>query len=248
MLNEIKPNFTDERFEKELNANLEVLEIATGLTEWTYSEIKPYLKGTILEIGSGIGRISKKIVQNYPKNKIYLSDIDQKYIEFLKEKFKNNLNIQCIKLDLNNLADFKNLENKFDSGFANHVLEHVKDDVLALNEIYKVLKENGTFVIIVPIHPVLFNSLDISLGHYRRYATKDFVEKIAKTQFKIKKITYMNLPGIIGWYLAGNILKKNTLSKSAIKLYDLGVPFFKFIERNIFRKKIGLAMIVVLEK
>jgi SAM-dependent methyltransferase len=41
-------------------------------------------------------------------------------------------------------------ENTFDVVLCNHVLEHVKDDIKAMNEIYRVLKPNGFAILQVP--------------------------------------------------------------------------------------------------
>ncbi|MDO8428755.1 MAG: class I SAM-dependent methyltransferase [Candidatus Diapherotrites archaeon] len=231
-----------------LDKTLEIFENTEKFTNLIYQEIKPFLQGNILEIGSGIGSYSKKIAKDFPQNQILLSEIDPKYIQTLKALFKTKPNINRIKLDLNSEKDFQMLSNQFDSAFALNVLEHVEDDLSALHNVYSVLKKNGTFILLVPCHKFLFNTLDQAVGHYRRYTKKDLIEKIHKTDFKIEKIFHTNVPGIIGWYITGNILKKHSLNKKAMKLFDQLVPFFQILEKHIFRKKIGLSMIVILKK
>lgn len=89
-------------------------------------------------------------------------------------------------------------DNRFDFVLCNHVLEHVDDDRIALNEIYRVLKPGGMAILQVPFfHPIpdktfsdpsitdpkererLFGQDD----HVRRYG-KDYAERIAASGFR----------------------------------------------------------------
>ena len=54
----------------------------TRLNYWIYSQIKPYINGKILEIGSGIGNISRHFVEN--GEEIYLYDKRDQYLKSLK--------------------------------------------------------------------------------------------------------------------------------------------------------------------
>jgi SAM-dependent methyltransferase len=57
-----------------------------------------------------------------------------------------------IKLDVH---DMPFPEGSFDVVFCNHVLEHVKDDLLAMKEIYRVLKPGGFAIAQIPeFHPI----------------------------------------------------------------------------------------------
>lgn len=236
------------KYSKEGNKNLSIIDKFPNFTNWMYSEIKPYLTGDILEVGSGLGTYSEKIVKDFKNSKIILSDIDYKYLKELKVKFKHKKNITITKLDLSNFHDFKKLNQKLDSVFALNVLEHIEDDISTLNNIYKILRKKGKSIILVPAHKFLFNCIDSSIGHYRRYSKKEIIEKISKTKFKIKKIFYFNFLSIFGWYINGNILKKKIVNENAIGVLNKIVPFLKFFEKYILMKKIGISLIIILEK
>lgn len=74
------------------------------------------------------------------------------------KRFRKQKNLQYVTTDLNSpLADVKadicNLpfkEDEFDFILCNHVLEHIPDDVKAMQEIFRVLKKGGTAILQIP--------------------------------------------------------------------------------------------------
>lgn len=226
--------------------NLEVLSRADNFTDWMYSEIKPFLKGNILEIGSGMGTYSKKIINDFRGSKIVLSDIDEGYINDLKKN--ENGDVSVLKINIENEQDFKNISIPVNSVFALNVLEHVQNDEQALKNIYRKLSPGGRLVILVPAHKFLFNEIDKGVDHFRRYSKKDILEKVSRTGFRLNKIFYFNFPSMFGWYWTGNIMKRSAISGGSVALFDKLVPFLRFFEKYILRNKIGISLIAVLEK
>ena len=60
---------------------LKAIANANKFNAWMYQTIKAYCEGDILEIGSGIGNISKYFIAD--KKSITLSDIRSQYRDFL---------------------------------------------------------------------------------------------------------------------------------------------------------------------
>ena len=216
--------------------------------DWMYQEILPSLHGDILEIGSGIGTFSEKLIKDFPHSSLTFTDISPTYIELLKKKFSSNKNMSIYGLDLNERLDYERIGyNKFDSILAVNVLEHVENDEFAFAQLYNMLKEKGTLVVLVPAYKFLYNIIDKNIGHYRRYTKKELESKVRKTGFIIDKIFYFNSLGLIGWYLNGNLLKNPKVSGTGLKVLDTVVPVLKYTER-IFGKRIGLSIICYAKK
>jgi len=248
----------DKIFHYSGHENLEIDVCRTHFNNWIYKEIFPGLKGDILEVGSGIGTFSQKIIRDVQHSHITLTDISLPYVKKLEERFaksndgnnniNNNNNISICKLDLNCKADYEKIGyEKFDSIIAINVLEHVEDDIFALQQLYKMLKSEGILIILVPCHKFLYNVIDTNVGHFRRYTKKDLELKIRKTRFSIERMFYFNMLGIIGWYINGNIAKNPKINSSASKLFDRIVPLLKYVEA-MTGKKIGLSIICHLKK
>ncbi len=108
------------------------------------------------------------------------------------------------------LADIKgdiksmNFENKsFDLIICNHVLEHIDDDIKALNEIFRVLKSGGVAILQVPINfnrNETFEDQSIisrkdrekyfgQYDHVREYGL-DFKERVEKVGFEVEMVNY----------------------------------------------------------
>jgi len=68
----------------------------------------------------------------------------------------------------------------FDFVIANHVLEHVSDDLVALSEIRRVLKVGGYAILQTPFSPILSKTfsdpgIDTDLARYHAYGQEDHV-------------------------------------------------------------------------
>lgn len=230
-------------------ATLEAIAGANRFNTWMYDTIAPHCKGKILEIGSGIGNISALFLKD--KQQLVLSDLRHTYIEKLKHQFTASTQpCGVYRLDLV-LPDFDTAYAEhigtYDTVFALNVIEHIEDDILALLNIYKMLKPGGKVVILVPSYQWLFNSFDVALGHYRRYTTQMMSERQEKAGFKVVHKQYFNTAGIAGWFLSGNILKKKVIPAGQMGLYNKLVPVFKQIDKLVFNS-FGLSSIVVGEK
>ncbi len=179
------------KYSEEGDKTLEIFSDVNNFNDWMYSEIRPFLSGDILEVGSGIGNFSCKVIQDFPDRNIVLSDIDQNYVDLLKDKYESE-RVSSIKFDLGNSKDFEKIRNNFDSVFAVNVLEHVEEDIAALKNIHKILKIGGRFVILVPAHKFLFNPIDEAYGHFRRYTKTEILEKAEQARFKTIELHYFN--------------------------------------------------------
>lgn len=225
---------------------LDAVAVADNFNEWMYNTIRPHCKGQILEVGSGIGNISQFFLKN--KADLTLSDIRQTYCDVLKKKFKEEESLQdIILLDL--VADnfdnkYKELLGSFDTVFALNVVEHIRDDELAIKNCKKLLRKDGHLIILVPAFQQLYNRFDEELYHFRRYTSTSLIKLFKKSNIEILHRQYFNFVGMFGWFFTGKILKKKTIPKGQMGLYNKLVPVIKIADKLLFNK-IGLSVIVV---
>jgi len=203
------------------------------------------LKGEVLEIGSGIGNISKLVIEE--GHPITLSDYNEEYCENLRKKFSQSKNVrEIISIDLLHPqfeSVYADRKEKFDSIFLLNVIEHIQDDSMAIKNCYYLLKKDGHLILLAPAYSWLYSSFDKQLGHYRRYSLGLLKELLRKNKFVILSGSYFNFTGISGWLLFGKILKQKMLSSGEMTAFNKIVPIAKIIDKLV-GKKVGLSIIV----
>jgi len=224
---------------------LEVIAKADRFNRWMYDQFKHDLKGEVLEIGSGIGNISKLVIEE--DHAVTLSDYNEEYCETLKKKFLLNKNVrEILSIDLLH-PDFQNMyaayHEKFDSIFLLNVIEHIQDDHLAVENCRYLLKQGGHLILLAPAYSWLYSSFDKQLGHFRRYSLRSLSKLLRKNDLDILSGSYFNFAGIGGWLLFGKILHQKMLSSGEMSVFDKIVPMAKAIDK-LLAKKTGLSIIV----
>jgi SAM-dependent methyltransferase len=104
-----------------------------------------------------------------------------------------------------NLTDLIFKDFTFDLVICSHVLEHIKEDLIPIKEIYRVLKKNGTALFQIPIG--YFEDPDGKCteefserrfyGHVRSYGW-DFDRRLTKVGFEVDIIDFKNAPSQLG--------------------------------------------------
>jgi SAM-dependent methyltransferase len=228
---------------------LEVISEAHRFNRWMYETIQPFCSGKILEIGSGIGNISKFFLD--AGQTILLSDLRKNYLEYLEREFSHHSNLLGIEqidlVDPDFRVKFNSGLGTYDTVYALNVVEHIRDDHLAIRNMQSFLKEEGHMIILVPAYNFLYNHFDNSLGHYRRYTRKSLKMLLEKNGATVIHTRYFNLAGTIGWFVSGKLQKNVTIPGKQMKLYNLLVPAFKILDR-IFFNSAGLSVIAVARK
>lgn len=219
---------------------LESMNQAKWYNQWLLNQFKKYLSGEILEIGCGIGNFTA-LLEGY--GQITAIDIEKKYLPQVKEKAKT-ANIGFGDIEKNKFF-FKS--KKFDCAVSLNVLEHIKDDEKAIENIRKLLTPKGYLILILPSNPKLYGKIDESINHYRRYDKKKLIALIKKKGFKVIKSRRLNFLGGLGWWFSGKVIKSTVVKKNQLMIFNLLAPIFLFIEK-IKEPPIGTSLLVIARK
>ena len=229
-------------------SELEGLNKAHNYYSWIIQEYKPFIKGKVLEIGSGIGTFSTYLLE-LQIEKLVCLEPSSKLVTALKHKLDVINNGIHVEVFHQTLEQFQiNNSERFDTIICVNVLEHIDNDYQAMIIMNNLLKKHGKLCLFVPAIPYLYGTLDLSFGHYRRYFKKQIRALLMNSGFEIQKIKYFHAVGIITWMLMCKVFKLKTWNIQAVKIYDqIVTPIISNIEKIIV-PRIGQSLISIGEK
>ena len=158
----------------------------------------------ILDVGSGAGKLLKKLDQHGFTN---LYGIDP-YLD-------KDVSIGNIKLRKGEIIDLVKEEKKFDIILMSHVLEHIEDPIYALSNVTSILKKNGKVIVRVPI------------------SSSNAFKKHKNDWYQIDAPRHLFIPSLAGIFLLANKLNlkiekyffDSTFAQfTASKNYSKGIP------------------------
>ena len=221
-----------------------LLEKATSYQSWIFEEVKPFIRGDILEVGCGSGNLTGWLLQ---QGMVLAVDLNEDYLRIVQERYGYHPNLIGTLIWDSRENPREEINRTFNTLICSNVLEHVEDDDLVLRHFYELLPDGGRLILLAPALKVLYNHLDIELGHFRRYGRKELIQKVTRSGFKIYHLKYFNLFGMLGWFLNGTLLRRDLLPAGQVGMFNRMVPLFKKMEK-IIPNWVGQSLIVVGEK
>ena len=208
---------------------LDALEGAKRFNRWMADTIQPYIGKRVLETGAGIGNLTRVLC---PRRERYIAgDIEPEHLARLRARFQHRPKMEVRHCDLANPLDFEPLAGAVDSVVCLNVLEHVEDEMAGLRNIYTALQPGGRAIILVPHDQAIFGSLDTALGHFRRYSHEELRQKMEQVGFRVERVLDFNRISRPGWYVNGRWMKRTTVGRLQLSVFDRFVWLWRRIDR-----------------
>jgi len=226
------------------------LEVFSHATNWKLYNSKfliQNIKGSVLEVGAGIGTNTKFFLNsNVVINSWDCIEPDIKMHEKILINIKNNKSKLNVKIKEGTIYNLRMLD-KFDTILYIDVLEHIDDDRNELLQASKHLNDGGNIIILSPSYQFLYSEFDKSIGHFRRYSKKSIL-KIVPEFLCIHSIIFLDSIGLIASLINKLILKSNNPNKKQILFWDKVLIPISYLFDRLINYKIGRSIIVVLKK
>jgi SAM-dependent methyltransferase len=200
----------------------------------------------ILEVGCGSGG-NLQMLKEY--GSIFAMELDDE-----ARSMANKRNICNVKKgELPNNIPF---ENGFDLICMLDVLEHIDDDLAALQTLRSKLNQKGKIFITVPAYKFLWSDHDVASHHKRRYVKKQITNLVSKSGLKVKYSTYFNtflFPVIASIRTIDSIFNKSSTSNVNLPSKFLNNLLIKiFSSEKVLLPKMsfpfGVSILLIAEK
>lgn len=187
----------------------------------------------ILNIGCGTGGTIRMLEKHGEVTNV---DISEEAIKYMKEKgFPNVVKVDGIKLPFE--------DNTFDLVASFDVLEHIEEDVEALEEWRRVLKPRGQIIVSVPAYKWLWSQHDVSLHHHRRYTSRSLRASALAAGLKKERLSYaisFSLPLVAGFRLLNKALRRKMDAETSYVALPprLNKAFIKLLKAESMAQKV----------
>jgi SAM-dependent methyltransferase len=197
--------------------------------EWQLADFRPVLGRRVLEIGCGVGGILDLIGS---REAVLGVDVDPEVLGYARQRFAGRAEVELACADLGDPAS-EGLLSAFapDTIVCINVLEHVRDDLAALQRLERVLAPGGHLCLLVPAHLALYGAYDRTDGHFRRYSRAHLRLLLSHTGLEVLRLRYFNALGALGWWVNYKLLRRSIHGGAQFGLMNQAIPLARRIER-----------------
>jgi SAM-dependent methyltransferase len=225
-------------------SELEGLAGARNYYRWLLRRFTPYVGSEVIEVGAGTGTFSELLLSLPQVKRLIAIEPSANNFPYLDKRLGGDPRVTIVK----GYLEDSGAPESADSLVAVNVLEHIERDDEFLRHSWEVARPDGTLLLFVPAMPAIFGTLDKAFEHFRRYTRETLRNRIEAASWKIEELGYMNLPGILLWFVAGKVLRRTSIAGREARLYDrLVVPVAAAIEDRL-NVPIGQSLIAIARK
>jgi SAM-dependent methyltransferase len=214
---------------------------APRFNAWMADVVRPHCGRRVLEIGSGTGNLTRKLV---PRDAYVASDVNPLYLQTLHHLTHDRPYLDVTLTDVTRGDSFPQVPGGFDTVVCLNVVEHVDDDKGALENIRRVLSPGGKAIVLVPQGPALFGTLDEVLGHKRRYTDASLRGLALDAGFEVQELLRFNRVGTPAWWLNGKLLRRRHFGLAQIAALNFLTPLFRLVDRALPFQPLSLIAIL----
>jgi SAM-dependent methyltransferase len=205
----------------------------------------PYLRGRVLEVGAGLGTITRMLVDRYPDLSIVALEPAGNVFADLESYAALTPRVAACR---QTLAEY-DAGDDFDAVIYLNVLEHIDDDVRELRLAARVLRPGGALLVFGPALEWLYSELDYRAGHYRRYTLRRLRTLATAAGFEVVSARYFDMLGVLPYLVVYRLSRHDDISGSTLWGYDrVVVPLSRLIQRVLRNPPLGKNVIMIAVK
>ena len=211
---------------------------------WIVDEFGPAIGPRTLEVGAGLGTVSRTIASRHPGVSVLALEPAANVFPGLSGVAQQHDRIAA--RQITSSALLAEGPEPFDTAVYVNVLEHIEDDVGEMGIALQLLRPGGHLCALVPAMPGLYSRIDHKSGHYRRYTRDALRRKVTAAGFSIEKLEYFDVASIVPYWLVYRVLGVENLGGTTNSLFDnVLVPVSMGAQRLLRHPPIGKNLLLV---
>jgi SAM-dependent methyltransferase len=206
-----------------VGSELSIFEKAHNWKKYWRTQIAPYVRGDVLEVGAGIGA-NTRILASLAFDSWTALEPDAALagrIELLSPRHSKLVGT------LDDVRSF------FDAILYIDVLEHIEDHGGEMRRAAARLKPGGALIVLAPAHPFLYTPFDAAIGHFRRY-TRASLRAVAPENLTMAHLAYLDCAGVLASAANRLLLRSAAPTERQILTWDrFLVPVSRILDRML---------------
>lgn len=196
------------------------LDVFKGARNWKRywsSQIRPYVRGAVLEVGAGIGANVEYVIHNEVESMTLLEPDGDLFRRAQTETpdIWNGIPVYACHGSLDSLDDGY----KFGTIVYIDVIEHIEKDREELAKAANRLCGGGHLIVLVPAYNFLYSEFDKAIGHYRRYS-RGSLSALQPPGCDLVRLRNLDSAGLLASVVNKVFLKQTVPTEAQIALWD----------------------------
>jgi SAM-dependent methyltransferase len=224
-----------------VGTELGVFALATNWKSYFGQVLRPFVRGTILEVGAGIGATTVALWHDQVESWTCLEP-DPSLAKQLRDLRLGEAE-EPPEVIVGTVADISP-QRQFDSIMYIDVLEHIENDRTELARAAAHLRPGGSLIVLSPAFNYLFSPFDRAIGHYRRYTRRD-LRDLAPAGLELGRAFYLDSCGALLSLANRLLLRQHLPTRRQILFWDRRVIPISRASDRVFSRWWGRSVITV---
>lgn len=216
---------------KYVGAELDLFAAVHNWKSYWSSQIRPFIRGEVLEVGAGIG-VNTPYLDRGGNQRWVCLEPDAQLAVRMAGNLRQSTNSRRYEIVRGTIQDLR--AESFDTILYIDVLEHIEHDREELESAAMLLRAGGRLIVLAPAHQSLFAPFDAAIGHYRRY-NRRMLRNISPVSLRLEKLWYLDSAGLLLSAANRLLLSQSMPTKVQLAFWDrCVVPISRVLDPCLF--------------
>jgi SAM-dependent methyltransferase len=228
---------------KYVGSELDLFAAAWNWKSYWSQQVRPFLRGGILEVGAGIGSNVRFLDPKGGTGPWVCLEPDPELLGQLVKSLRETEPRRAYQTVCGTLEGSV-AGQQFDTIIYIDVLEHIDNDREELDRAASHLRPGGHLIVLSPAHQRLFSPFDAAMRHVRRY-NRPMLQRISPANLRLARMRYLDCAGLILSVANVLFLRQSMPTKAQIIFWDRWiVPISRVLDRLLLYS-VGKTIIAV---